>query len=141
MSVNKVILVGNVGQDPVVRGEGSSKVANISLATTERYKKDGQAQTKTEWHRVSIWGGMAGIVEQYVKKGSMLYIEGKLQTRKYQQDGQDKYSTDVVVGVGGVMKMLGGGSSQNNNQSSSEDGGNMGMPPMDMDNMGDDIPF
>ena len=111
-SVNKVILVGNVGNDPEVRTFGNGgKVANISLATSEswRDKMSGERKEKTEWHRVAIFGeGLVGVVERYVKKGSKLYIEGKLQTRKWQdRDGNDKYTTEVVLqGPGSNMTML-----------------------------------
>ena len=109
--VNKVILVGNLGQEPDVRFTPSgSAVANLSVATSESWKdQQGQQQEKTEWHRVVIFGKLAEIVQQYVHKGDKLYIEGKLQTRKWQaQDGQDRYSTEIVVdGFGGVMQMLG----------------------------------
>lgn len=111
-SVNKVILVGNVGNDPEVRTFGNGgKVANLSLATSEswRDRQSGEKREKTEWHRVAIFGeGLVGVVERYVKKGSKLYIEGKLQTRKWQdRDGNDKYTTEVVLqGPGSNMTML-----------------------------------
>ena len=111
-SVNKVILVGNVGNDPEVRTFGNGgKVANLSLATSEswRDRQSGEKREKTEWHRVAIFGeGLVGVVERYVKKGSKLYIEGKLQTRKWQdRDGNDKYTTEIVLqGPGSNMTML-----------------------------------
>ncbi len=109
--VNKVILVGRLGKDPEVRYTADSKaIANISLATSETWKdkNTGQKQEKTEWHRVVFFGGVAGVVEQFVRKGYQVYIEGKLQTRKWQdKSGQDKYTTEVVVdGFDGTMKML-----------------------------------
>lgn len=106
--VNKVILIGNAGQDPDVRRMPSGDaVANISLATSETWKdKQGQKQERTEWHRVVFFGKLAEIVEKYVRKGSKLYVEGKLRTRKYDKDGQTHYSTEVVVDVGGTMQML-----------------------------------
>lgn len=143
MSVNKVILVGRVGRDPEVREAGSTKVANIALATSERYKdKEGKPQEKTEWHRVTIWGALAGVVEQYVTQGTQLYIEGKNQTRKWQDDkGQDRYTTEVVVNQGGTMKMLGGGKGQQGN-SGNAGGDDMGIPPAGVDEFeSDDIPF
>lgn len=115
--INKVILVGNVGADPDVKTfDDNGKIANVNMATSENWKdKDGNPQERTEWHRVVFKGGIAGIVESYVKKGSKLYIEGKLQTRKWQdQEGKDHYTTEVVVDRGGQMQMLdsvGGGSS------------------------------
>lgn len=111
--VNKVILVGNLGNDPDVRfTPNGSAVANLSLATSESWKdrNTGQQQEKTEWHRVVIFGKLAEIAQQYLRKGSKIYIEGKLQTRKWQgQDGQDRYTTEIVVdGFSGQMQMLDG---------------------------------
>ena len=111
--VNKVILLGNVGKDPEIRYmQNGDPVANLSIATSETWKNKstGQAEEKTEWHRVVMFGKLAGIVEQYVRKGTQLYVEGKLQTRKWQdQSGQDRYSTEIVVdGFNGQMQMLGG---------------------------------
>ncbi|MBU6460923.1 MAG: single-stranded DNA-binding protein [Proteobacteria bacterium] len=107
-SVNKVILVGNLGKDPEVRyAPSGDAIANITLATSEQWKdKSGEKQEKTEWHRVVFFGKQAEIVSQYLKKGSQVYIEGRLQTRKWQgQDGQDRYTTEVVADR---MQMLGG---------------------------------
>lgn len=107
-SVNKVILVGNVGRDPEVRHMPSGEpVANLSLATTDKWKsKSGEQMEDTEWHRVSFFGKTAEVVGQYVKKGSQLYIEGKIKTRKYtDKDGVEKYSTEIR---GDIMQMLGG---------------------------------
>jgi single-strand DNA-binding protein len=111
--INKVILVGNLGQDPEVRyTPNGSAIANISIATSESWKdkNTGQMQEKTEWHRVSFFGKLAEIAGEYLKKGSQVYVEGKLQTRKWQdKQGQDRYTTEVVVdGFSGVMQMLGG---------------------------------
>ncbi|MBQ4832640.1 single-stranded DNA-binding protein [Pseudoalteromonas sp. MMG010] len=131
--VNKVILVGNLGQDPEVRympnGNG---VANITLATSDSYKdkNTGQMVDKTEWHRVVFFGKLAEIVGEYCRKGSQIYVEGKLQTRKWtDQQGQEKYTTEIVVdGFTGQMQMLGarggdqqnGGGYQNNQQNSQQ---------------------
>ncbi len=110
--VNKVILVGNLGKDPEVRYTPNGKaVANLTLATSESWKdQSGQIQEKTEWHRVSMFGKLAEIAGEYLRKGSQVYIEGKLQTRKWQdQQGQDRYTTEVVLDpFNGVMQMLGG---------------------------------
>ncbi len=111
--VNKVILIGNLGNDPDVRfTPNGSAVANLSLATSESWKdrNTGQQQEKTEWHRVVVFGKLAEIVQQYLRKGSKVYIEGKLQTRKWQgQDGQDRYTTEIVVdGFSGQLQMLDG---------------------------------
>jgi single-strand DNA-binding protein len=108
-SVNKVILVGNLGADPEVRYLPSGDaVANIRLATTDRYKDkaSGDFKEMTEWHRVSFFGRLAEIVSEYLKKGSSVYIEGRIRTRKWQaQDGTDRYSTEIVADQ---MQMLGG---------------------------------
>ncbi|KOO02763.1 single-stranded DNA-binding protein [Vibrio nereis] len=111
--VNKVILVGNLGSDPEVRYMPSgSAVANITVATSEtwRDKATGEQREKTEWHRVALFGKLAEVAGEYLRKGSQVYIEGQLQTRKWQdQSGQDRYTTEVVVqGFNGVMQMLGG---------------------------------
>lgn len=115
--VNKVILVGNLGQDPEIRYMPSGEaVANLSLATSETWKdkSTGQQQEKTEWHKVSVFGKLAEICGEYLRKGSQVYFEGKLQTRKWtDQQGQDKYTTEVIVdGFSGKMQMLGGGNNQ-----------------------------
>jgi single-strand DNA-binding protein len=107
MSVNKVILVGNLGKDPEVRHTPSGvAVANFSLATSESYKdKDGNRQEKTEWHNVVAWRQLAEICGQYLHKGKQVYIEGKLTTRKWQdRDGVDRYTTEIVADQ---MQMLG----------------------------------
>ncbi|ESP95340.1 single-stranded DNA-binding protein [Pseudoalteromonas luteoviolacea] len=125
--VNKVILVGNLGQDPEVRympnGNG---VANISIATTDSWKdkNTGQMQERTEWHRVVLFGKLAEVAGEYLRKGSQVYIEGRLQTRKWtDQSGQDKYTTEIVVDMGGQMQMLGGRNEQGGQYQS---GGNQG---------------
>ena len=113
-SVNKVILIGNLGRDPEVRTFGNGgKVCNLRIATSENWKdkNTGERRDKTEWHLVAIFNdGLVRIAEQYLKKGSKVYIEGALQTRKYQaQDGTDRYSTEVVLqGFGGTLTMLDG---------------------------------
>ncbi len=111
--VNKVILIGTLGSDPEVRYmPNGGAVANISLATNESWKdkNTGQMQEKTEWHRVVVFGKLAEVAGEYLRKGSQVYFEGKLQTRKWQDQatGQDKYTTEVVVDFGGQMQMLGG---------------------------------
>lgn len=110
--INKVILVGNLGQDPEVRYmPNGGAVANITLATSDNWrdKQTGETKEKTEWHRVVLFGKLAEIANEYLRKGSQVYIEGSLQTRKWQdQNGQDRYTTEVVVNIGGTMQMLGG---------------------------------
>lgn len=106
-SVNKVILIGNLGRDPEIRYMPSGDaLATLSLATTDTWKdKSGEKQEKTEWHRVSMFGRLAEIAGEYLKKGSQVYIEGRIQTRKYtDKDGSEKYSTEIVANE---MKMLG----------------------------------
>ncbi|MHA6309849.1 ssDNA-binding protein [Pantoea conspicua] len=120
--VNKVILVGNLGQDPEVRYmPNGGAVANITLATSEswRDKQTGENKEITEWHRVVLFGKLAEVAGEYLRKGSQVYIEGQLRTRKWQdQGGQERYTTEVVVNVGGTMQMLGG----------RQQGGNAGAP-------------
>ena len=100
--INKVILIGNVGQDPEVRYTGDAsngaKVATLRLATTERYKdRNGNLQEHTEWHSVVVWRNTADVVEKYVRKGMKLYIEGKLQTRTWEKDGQVRRKTEIIA--------------------------------------------
>ncbi len=113
-SLNKVMIIGNLGRDPEVRSfQNGGKVCNLRIATSETWKdkNTGERREKTEWHSVAIFQeGLVRIAEQYLKKGSKVYIEGKLQTRKWQdQSGQDRYSTEIVLqGFDGVMTMLDG---------------------------------
>jgi len=137
-SVNKVILIGNVGKDPEIRTFGNGgKVANFSIATSEQWKdKQGQRQEKTEWHNIAVFNeGLVGVIERYVKKGSKLYIEGKMQTRKWtDRDGNDKYTTEVVLqGFNGTLTMLdsanssgGGGGRSSGGGSYNQDSGGYG---------------
>lgn len=159
--VNKVILVGNVGNDPEVRYmPNGNAVANVSVATSETWKDkgNGEQQEKTEWHRVVFFNRLAEIVEQYVKKGSKLYLEGRLQTRQWEQDGIKRYSTEIVANE---MQMLdsrgGGGMDQGDNNSfgqqsqpqRSQQSAPQSAPqaasgqaaPSNFDNFDDDIPF
>lgn len=105
--LNKVMLIGRLGADPEVRYTQSGKpTASFTIATTETWKKDGEKKEKTEWHRVVTWEKLAEICGQYLTKGKQVYIEGKLQTRKWQdKEGNDKYTTEIVANT---MKMLGG---------------------------------
>lgn len=105
-SVNKAIIVGNLGKDPEVRyTQGSQAVANFSVATSEKWTKDGQTSEKTEWHRIVVWGKTAENCAKYLKKGRPVYIEGRLQTREYEKDGVKRYTTEVVANV---VQFLGG---------------------------------
>ncbi|ANB02391.1 MULTISPECIES: single-stranded DNA-binding protein [unclassified Ectothiorhodospira] len=119
--INKVILVGNLGNDPEVKYMPSgSAVANVSIATTDRWKdkQSGEMQDRTEWHRVVFFGRLAEIAGEYLRKGSQVYVEGRLQTRKWQtQDGQDRYSTEIVANE---MQMLGGRGGSGGGGSSSD---------------------
>lgn len=146
--VNKVILVGNLGADPEVRYMPSGgAVANITLATSEswRDKATGEMKEQTEWHRVVLFGKLAEVAGEYLRKGSQVYIEGQLRTRKWtDQAGTEKYTTEVLVNVGGTMQMLGGrpssgtGGQQSAPQQQSSAPAAPNEPPMDFDT---DIPF
>ena len=147
--INRVILVGNLGQDPEIRYmPNGNAVANFSVATSESWKdkQTGESKDKTEWHKVVIFGKLAEIAGEYLKKGSQVYIEGQLQTRKWQdQSGIDHYTTEIVVNIGGTLQMLGsrensaddrGHSTQNT--LSGKTNQNAPAPPMGFD---DGIPF
>ncbi|AMU94369.1 MAG: single-stranded DNA-binding protein [Sphingopyxis terrae] len=136
-SVNKVILIGNLGADPEIKSfQNGGKIANIRIATSEQWKDrmTGERKERTEWHNVVINGdGLVGVVERYLKKGSKVYIEGSLRTRKWQdRDGNDRYTTEVVVaGMGGTLTMLdgapgGGGGGSRGGDSWSQGGGSSG---------------
>lgn len=140
--VNKVILIGHLGQDPEIRYiPAGGAVANLTLATSEawRDKQSGEMREKTEWHRVVIFGKLAEVAGEYLKKGSQVYIEGSLQTRKWQdQSGQDRYTTEVVVNIGGSMQMLGGNGgnqagSPKPQQSNKPQAPSYNEPPMNFD--------
>ena len=141
--INKVILVGNLGQDPEVKyTAGGAAVTTLSLATSESWKdKDtGSDQEKTEWHRVVLWRRLAEIAGEYLKKGSKVYIEGQLQTRKWEQDGQTRYTTEVV---GRDMQFLDSKGSSSSDSSSYDDI-NQDMNSQNLPDSGitdDDIPF
>ena len=140
MSVNKVIIVGNVGRDPEVRYSQDGKaIARISVATSEKWrdKASGEKKERTEWHRVVFFGRQAEVVNEYTKKGSKLYIEGRLQTNKWQdQSGNDRYTTEIVAGQ---MVML----DSRNSQGGSQPQGSSAPPPSGdtPDDFDDDIPF
>jgi single-strand DNA-binding protein len=128
-SVNKVILVGNLGKDPEIKSfQNGGRIANFSIATSESWKdrQSGEKREKTEWHNISVNAeGLVGIVERYLKKGSKVYLEGKLQTRKWQdRDGNDRYTTEVVLsGPGAVMTMLDGAPGGGGGQRGGDSGG------------------
>lgn len=162
--INKVILVGNLGRDPEVRYSAKgSAIANITIATSEQWtdKQTGQKQEKTEWHRVVLFNRLGEIAGEYLKKGSQVYIEGKLQTRKWQDNnGQDRYTTEIVANEMQMLGSRGGGSSAEFNPGggggASYGGGQQqsaGNPPVqgggggapaggsNFDDFDDDIPF
>lgn len=135
--VNKVIIIGNLGQDPDVRQtSGGSAVVNLSVATTESWKdkQTGEKKEQTEWHRVVLFGKVAEIAGQYLKKGRPVYIEGRLQTRKYEKEGHTHYSTEIV---GSDMQMLGDGGRES---ASREPAWGADRKAPDADDF-DDVPF
>ncbi len=142
--INKVLLIGNLGQEPEVRYmPNGNAVANISLATSDSWKdkQTGEKREKTEWHRVVFFGKLAEIVGQYLHKGSKVYIEGRLQTRKWQDNsGADRYSTEVVVDVGGTMQMLDTRPMDGAQRQQQSDYGQQRQPEAQQD-FEDDIPF
>ena len=111
-SLNKVMVIGNLGREPDIRRTGDGRaIANVSVATTDSWKdrNTGERQERTEWHRIVVFGGLAEVVEKYMKKGDTAYFEGRLQTRKWTDNqGQERYTTEIVVDQGGSMQMLGG---------------------------------
>ena len=143
-SVNKVILVGNLGNDPDIRAmQSGDRVCNLSIATSERWKdRNGERQEKTEWHRVVIFTQpLVNLCEQYLKKGAKVYLEGQLETRKWQdQSGQEKYSTEIVLRpYRGELVLLDGKSVQTDN-TQNHSSSNLGPDPLD--DFGDsEIPF
>lgn len=154
--VNKCILVGNLGRDPEVRYTANGgAVANITIATSEQWtdKQSGQKQERTEWHRVVMFGRLGEIAGEYLRKGSQVYIEGKLQTRKWQdQNGQDRYTTEIVANEMQMLGSRGGGGSADFDQSSAAPQQNQGgaapspapapaAPAGNLDDFDDDIPF
>lgn len=143
-SVNKVIIVGNLGRDPEVRSfQNGGKVVNLRIATSEtwRDKASGERKERTEWHSVAIFNeGLAKIAEQYLRKGSTVYIEGQLETRKWQdQSGQDRYTTEIVLRpYRGELTLLGGGERNDNGGNAGHSGNSGGNQGRDFD---DEIPF
>ena len=147
--INKVILIGNLGKDPEVRYMPSGgAVANITVATSESWKdkKTGEQQDKTEWHRVVMFNRLGEIAGEYLKKGSKVYIEGKLQTRKWQgQDGQDRYTTEIVASEMQMLDSRGGGGASNFGGDSASAPQKQQAPATEaaggFDDFDDDIPF
>lgn len=148
-SVNKAIIIGNLGKDPEMRYMPSGDaICNFSLATTDSWKdKNGEKQEKTEWHRISMFGKLAEIAGEYLKKGSQVYVEGRIQTRKWtNKEGQDQYTTEIVADK---MQMLGGRSGGGGNSfevvekpaASAGSAKQAAKGGGDFDNFEDDIPF
>lgn len=143
-SVNKVILIGNLGQDPEVKSfQNGGRIANLRIATSESWKdkNTGERKERTEWHTVTLSSdGLVSVAERYLRKGSKIYVEGQLTTRKWQdQSGNDRYSTEVRVGANGVLTMLDGPQGGSGGQQRGNDGADRGGPPTD--DLDDDIPF
>lgn len=140
--VNKVILIGNLGKDPEVRQFENNSVANFSLATSETYTdKTGEKKTLTEWHNVSVWGKGAEVVEKYLKKGSKVYIEGKITYRKYQdKDGVDRYTTDIKADTFKFLDSREGGNNQGGGFNPAESSSSTQKEP-DYNSDADDLPF
>jgi len=150
--INKVIIVGNVGGDPETRYMPSgSAVTNLTIATNESWKdkQTGEKKERTEWHRVAMFNRLAEIAAEYLRKGSQVYIEGKLRTRKWQdKDGQDRYTTEIIAdemqmlgGRGGGSGNFGGGDTGGGDTSGGKRGGGSPPPQSAPDDFDDDIPF
>lgn len=160
--VNKVILIGNVGSDPEVRYmPNGNAVTSLSLATTDSWKdkQTGQLQERTEWHRIVLFGKVAEIAGEYLRKGSQCYIEGRLQTREWEKDGAKRYTTEIVVDMNGALQLLGGRGAGDNDAAPREQRTTGQRPanhpaqrqptrqapshpaPPDYDSYDDDIPF
>ena len=146
-SLNKVLLIGRLGNDPEIKPMQNGKnVAILSLATSESWKdkNTGEKKEKTEWHRVVVFNeGLVNVVQQYLKKGAQVYVEGQLSTRKWkdEQSGQDKYSTEILIqGYNSSLTMLGGGN-QNNIASQDNKQNFDDAPAPDQSGLDDDIPF
>jgi single-strand DNA-binding protein len=137
--LNKVMIIGRLGQDPELKTVGSSQVARLSIATSETYTdKNNQKQEKTEWHRVIFWGKLAELAGKYLSKGRQVYVEGKLQTRSWEENGQKRYATEII---GSSMQFLGDAGSKQGGPSQGQGGYNdYGQPPTGF-NADDEIPF
>lgn len=151
-SINKVILIGNLGKDPEIRStQDGREIANLTLATSDQWtdKNSGEKRERTEWHKVAIFNpGLVTLCKNYLHKGSKVYIEGQLQTRKWQDNsGQDRYTTEVVLqGYSGTLTFLdgkgsGGGASASNNNSYNQDNSSGGNNDYAVEELDDEIPF
>ncbi len=152
--INKVILVGTCGQDPETRyTPNGNAITNLSLATSEQWtdKQSGQKVEKTEWHRVALFGKVAEIAGEYLRKGSQVYIEGKLQTHEWEKDGIKRYTTEIIVDMRGAMQLLGGKpadsqqqaarNSQQSRPNPAQQSSQSQQAAPDYDSFDDDIPF
>lgn len=133
--INKVILLGNVGAEPEVRAlDGGKKVARVRVATTERYTdQQGNKQEQTEWHNVTLWGGLADVADKYLHKGSQVYIEGKIRTREYEAKGEKRYATEIIAND---MKLIGRPKDANDAPQADAPAPQAPVPPMS-----DSLPF
>ena len=139
-SVNKVILVGNVGKDAEVRvTPGGQSVASFSIATTETWTKDGEKKEKTEWHRIVLWGRQAETLQPYLTKGKQIYVEGRLETRQWEKDGQKHYTTEVKADK--IVLLGGGGRGGDRQQDRGDSGGYQDPMASAAPVTDDDIPF
>ena len=141
-SVNKVLLVGNLGRDAEVKVTASGQsVASFSIATTETWTKDGEKKEKTEWHRIVLWGRQADTLQPYLTKGKQIYVEGRLETRNWEKDGQKHYTTEVKADRIVLLGSAGGGRGAGGDRSERSDAG-YGEPMRDATPItDDDIPF
>ena len=144
--VNKVIILGNLGADPELRSSPSGiTTCRLSIATSMNWtdKNSGEKKEKTEWHRIVFFGRSAEVLDQYVKKGQQLYVEGRLQTNKYEKDGIERYSTDIIGESFNFISGSGSGSSNNNqfSEDMNQDTNNNKKKELNADDLEDDIPF
>ncbi|MNJ98549.1 Single-stranded DNA-binding protein [compost metagenome] len=141
--INKVILVGRLGADPEVKAIGSgSTVARLNIATSESWVKDGQKQERTEWHRVTVWGKLAEICGKHLAKGRQVYVEGKLQTRQWEdQQGQKRYTTEIVASTVQFLGSAGNETGRSNSSGGADDYGFQDFGPEPSFNSNDEIPF
>jgi len=147
-SLNKVLLIGRLGADPEIKQMVNGKsVARLSLATSQSWKdkNSGEKKEKTEWHRIVVFNeGLVNVVQQYLKKGAQIYVEGQLSTRKWkdEQSGQDKYSTEIIIqGFNSSITMLGGSNTQNNTSSQTTKQNIADDTSVSQNDLDDDIPF
>jgi single-strand DNA-binding protein len=137
--LNHCTFIGNVGKDPEIRSTANSKVASLSIACTEKWKdKSGESKEKTEWVRCTVWGGLADVVEKYVRKGSKLYVAGRMETREYEKDGVKRYATEINVNT---LKMLDSRPSEGQTEGQTHKGFDQAGNGPAASDMHDEIPF